>query len=324
MSGKFVEKDAFMKIGVSSCLLGNQVRFDSGHKFNRFVVEGLGHCFKLVPFCPEMAIGMSVPRQPIRLVSSSGALRAVGVRDAKLDVTDRLIAYGQTMSGTLAGLSGFVVKKDSPSCGMARVKVYNHHGMAERNGTGLFTRELMRLDPLLPIEEEGRLNDAMLRENFVMRVLVYARWKQLTAGGLSKGKLLQFHTRHKYLLMAHDETMYRSLGRMLADLGGGDLEAIAGRYVKLLMPSLSRPATRKRHTNVLQHLMGFLKQHLGSTAKADLAEAIEAYRQGYYPLIVPVRLLTHHFNSHPHRFVEQQTYLEMHPLDQLLALPQVN
>ena len=176
----------------------------------------------------------------------------------------------------------------------------------------------MEANPLLPVEEEGRLNDADLRDNFITRVYVYARWKALKAGHFSKSGLIRFHAGHKYLLMAHSTVAYRQLGRLLSNLAGRPLDETASSYISTLMKALSRPATRRGHTNVLQHLLGYLKKNLDSMHRADLAHAIEAYRCGIYPLVVPVRLLQHHFNIHTYPYINQQVYLNPHPQDLML------
>ncbi len=304
---------AGIRVGVSSCLLGKEVRFDGGHKRNRFVTEALADYFELVPFCPEVAIGMGIPRQPIRLVGNQDSPEAVGVKNPDLNVTRPLREYGRKVAGTLDGLCGFIFKKDSPSCGMTRVKVYSSQGMAVRSGAGLFAREIMRADPLLPVEEEGRLNDAGLCDSFITRVYVYARWKALRQAGLSKSGLVEFHASHKFLVMAHSSAAYRQLGRMLSDLGGVNLHATADSYISLLLETLKRPATRKQHTNVLQHLLGYLKNDLESPRRADLAGAIDAYRRGDFPLVVPVRLLQHYFSLHLHPYINRQVYLNPYP-----------
>jgi uncharacterized protein YbgA (DUF1722 family)/uncharacterized protein YbbK (DUF523 family) len=307
-----------IRVGVSACLLGAAVRFDGGHKRNRFIDDQLRQYFEFVPVCPEVAIGMGTPREPIRLVGLPVSPRAVGTRNSDLDVTERLRAYGQKVARDSDDLCGFVFKKDSPSCGMERVRVYNDKGMPQANGTGLFAAEIMRARPLLPVEEEGRLNDPVLRENFINRVFVYARWRALLAAGLSKARLVSFHARHKLLILAHSTEGYRELGRLVAKLNADPLEDIAARYIQRLMTIISRHATRKRHANVLQHLLGYLRQHAERGDRADLLEAIDGYRRGEYPLVVPVRLLRHHFRRHPHPYVSQQVYLEPYPAELML------
>ena len=312
---QFPEK---IKIGVSACLLGKKVRFDGGHKRSRFVTDALAGHFEFVAFCPEVAIGMGTPRQPIRLVGDERDPQAVGVKTPELNVSQPLRSYGKKVAGDIHKLCGFILKKDSPSCGMERVKVYNDKGMPERSGTGLFAREIIKANPLLPVEEEGRLNDADLRDNFITRVYVYARWKSLLTGGLSKSGLLEFHAGHKYLLMSHSTEVYKQLGRVLSDLSRESLSDIADSYIARLMQTLSKPATRKRHTNVLHHLLGHLKHELDSAHRIDLSETIDAYRRGEYPLVVPIRLLQHHFSMHPDPYINDQVYLNPHPQALLL------
>ena len=307
-----------VRLGVSACLLGAKVRFDGGHKRNRFLIEELGSHFEFVPFCPEVAIGMGTPRPSIRLVGDVEAPRALGSRDDGLDVTDALQAYSANRAQRLEGLSGFIFKKDSPSCGMARVKVYSEKGMPQRDGVGIFARAVQEANPLLPVEEEGRLNDSTLRENFVSRVFVYARWQALRQQGLSKKGLLDFHTRHKLLLMAHSPLAYRELGRLLAQLDNTRLDALAGRYIEQLMQVLKVPASRKHHVNVLQHVMGYLRKHVPAENRADLVDVINDYRRGMLPLVVPVTLLQHHFRSNPHPWVSQQVYMNPHPRELML------
>jgi len=307
------ESPKTIKVGVSACLLGKKVRFDGGHKRSHFIADSLTGYFEFVPFCPEVAIGMGTPRQPIRLTGDARSPEAVGVKTPELVVTQPLRDYGRKVAGNIDELSGFVFKKDSPSCGMERVKVYGSKGMPERSGTGLFAREIMRTHPLLPVEEEGRLNDPGLRDNFIARVYVYARWKALLDSGLTKSALISFHAGHKYLVMSHSTVMYRQLGKMLSDFTRASLEDIADSYIAALMQALGKPATRKRHTNVMQHLLGYLKNNLDSAHRADLGETIDAYRRGEYPLVVPIRLLQHHFSIHPHPYIKQQVYMNPHP-----------
>jgi uncharacterized protein YbgA (DUF1722 family)/uncharacterized protein YbbK (DUF523 family) len=301
------------KLGVSACLLGSKVRYDGGHKRNRFITDALADYFELVAYCPEVAIGMGTPRQPVRLVGDARNPRALGVLTPGLDVSVPLRNYGKAVAGDIHELCGFIFKQDSPSCGMERVKVYNDKGIPLRSGTGLFAREIIAAHPLLPVEEEGRLNDADLRVNFITRVYVHARWKAQVAAGHSKAGLLEFHAAHKYLLMAHSTVAYKQLGRLLADLTRASLADIAERYIAALMQALRKPATRERHANVLQHLLGYLKRDLDSAHRVDLDNAIDAYRRGEFPLVVPLRMLQHHFNVHPHPYVNQQVYLNLVP-----------
>jgi uncharacterized protein YbbK (DUF523 family) len=217
-----------IRIGVSACLLGEEVRFDGGHKRDRFLVGPLADFVDFVPVCPEVGVGMGVPRTPIRLVGDPQRPRAVGTDDASFDITAALESFARRQLALLGGISGYVLKKGSPSCGMERVKIYGPQGgTAARKGTGIFARVLMEAMPLLPVEEEGRLKDPVLRENFLTRMFVYQRWQRLAAEGITAGRLIELHTDHKYLVMAHSQAAYRRMGRMLADLAGADRDAVA-------------------------------------------------------------------------------------------------
>lgn len=309
---------ARIRVGVSACLLGAEVRFDGGHKRDRFVDGLLAGYFEFVPVCPEVAIGLGTPRQPIRLVAAADGPRAVGTREPGRDVTGALRDYGAKVARDNRDLCGFVFKKGSPSCGMERVRVYNDSGLAQRDGVGLFAAQIMQANPLLPVEEEGRLNDPVLRENFINRVFVYARWQALQAAGLDKAGLVAFHAAHKLLVMAHSNLAYRELGRLVADLDGAPLERLAERYFARLMQALGERATRKRHSNVLYHLLGYLRRQADAGDRADVLDAIEAYRRGEFPLVVPVQLLRHQFRRHPHPYVNRQVYLSPYPAQLML------
>jgi uncharacterized protein YbgA (DUF1722 family)/uncharacterized protein YbbK (DUF523 family) len=301
-------------IGVSSCLLGQEVRYNGGHKRDGFLVGALARFADYLPVCPEVGIGMGVPRPPIRLVGDPERPRAVGTDDATLDVTDRLAGFARRQVQALDNLDGYILKKDSPSCGMERVKVYSPKGgAAQRKGVGIYAGVLMEHMPLLPIEEEGRLNDPILRENFLTRVYAYRRWRDLAAGGFTRGGLIGFHSDHKYLIMANSQAAYQRLGRMLSNLSGVDLEAVALMYVTEAMETLKRRVNRKRHVNVLQHMMGYLKRSIDAGDKAELSATIEAYRRGEVPLVVPITLFRHYFRRHPDPYMERQVYLRPHP-----------
>ncbi|HEY5791627.1 MAG TPA: DUF523 and DUF1722 domain-containing protein [Gammaproteobacteria bacterium] len=310
---------AALRVGISSCLLGSEVRFDTGHKRDNYIVGTLGQWFEFVPVCPEVEAGLGLPRPPVRLVGDPERPRVIGVRHPDLDVTAVLAAHAAQRVETLAGLSGYILKKDSPSCGMERVKVYPEQGGAGvRSGRGVFARALQQRWPLLPVEEEGRLGDPVLRENFIQRVFVLHRWQQLEAAGVSKAALVGFHAAHKLVLMAHDQAAAKRLGQLVAALDGRRLKAQAAEYVALLMATLARRATRARHVNVLQHLAGYLKRALDAADKAELQEVLEAYRRGEVPLVVPLTLFKHHFRRHPDPYVARQHYLEPHPRELML------
>jgi len=312
-----------IRVGISQCLLGDQVRFDGGHKRSTYITEVLSRYFDFQPICPEVGIGLGIPRPPIRLVGDPTSPRAVGRNDAALDVTDQLAVFAERQLPRAAGFSGFILKKDSPSCGMERVKVYSESkGMPSKAGVGIFARVLLSGLPHLPVEEEGRLNDPVLRENFVMRVFTYHRWQTLLASGVTRKGLIEFHTQNKYLIMVHSQAAYQRMGRLLSDVSGARLGAVVPVYEAELMAALKRRANPKRHVNTLQHIMGYLKRSIDGADKKELADSIEAYRRGEVPLIVPVTLLRHYFRRHPDPYIESQVYLRPHP-DALGLLGQI-
>jgi len=237
------------------------------------------------------------------------------VRVEGIDVTEKLIDYAHAAVADLSPISGYLFKRGSPSCGMERVKCYTDKGMPNGSTSGLYAGIVMRGLPNLPVEEEGRLNDPVLRENFVERVYVYSRWQRLCGDGLTPANLIEFHTRHKFLLLSHSETHYRQLGRLVADAGMCDMRELSRNYVSTLMDGLKRRATRRRHSNVLQHIMGYLKRSIDTGDKAELNRVIDEYRQGTVPLIVPMKLIAHHFRRHPDDYMALQIYLAPHPGD---------
>ena len=304
---------ARIPVGVSSCLLGEEVRYDGGHKLDRYVTGVLGRWFEYVPFCPEALAGLGVPRPPIRLTGDPAAPRAVRVDDASIDVTGALEATSRRIVPELGSVRGYVFKRASPSCGVERVKVYHAPGTAPRMGRGIFARAVMEAYPLLPCEEEGRLNDPTLRESFVERVFALDRWRRTMAEGFTPARIVEFHTRHKLLLLSHSEVHYRAAGRLVADAGRREPAHVAGEYLRTFMEGMRRQATRRRHANVLQHLAGYLKRRIDSGDRQALAALIDEYRTGAVPLVVPIRFLRHHFRHAPDRYVEMQHYLEPCP-----------
>ena len=314
------------RIGISACLLGQPVRFDTGHKRDPFLVETFGQHVEWVPVCPEVEAGFGTPRESMRLVLTEPQVRERGERydTSKLalilnkqgtDVTDRLVPYARRKAETLAaaGLSGFVLKKDSPSCGMERVKVYTPQGPGERGGRGLFAEALMARLPNLPVEEEGRLGDPRLRENFVERVFAYRRLRALFTGRWSVGDLVAFHTAHKLTLMAHSPAAYRELGQLVAGAKGVPRVAFAEEYQSRFMKAMAAIATPKRHANVLQHMLGYFSKALDEDARNELLALIEEHRQGQVPLVVPMTLMRHYVRRQQVTYLLGQTYLEPHP-----------
>ncbi len=297
-------------IGISSCLLGQNVRFDGGHKRDSYIVGTLGEYFDFHAICPEVAIGLGTPRPTIHLVKIADSIRCVGIKEPENDVTERLRDYAAELRPIHADLCGYIVKKDSPSCGMARVKVFTG-GQPHRNGVGIYTEEMMRNNPLMPVEEEGRLGDAGLRENFIQRVYVLHRWKQMLEKGLTVSGLTAFHARHKLIIMSHGD--YRDMGKLIAAATKEDLAVVAGQYILLLMTVLKTVVNRANHVNVLQHIQGYLKKELTAGDKAELCEMIERYRRGEIPLIVPLTLLKHHFRKAPDPYIENSYYMSPYP-----------
>lgn len=296
-----------LQLGVSACLLGEAVRYDGRHKRNAYLVETLGRFFDVVPICPEVAIGLGVPRPPIRLVGEPESPRLVRVDDPSIDLTAPMEAFSAREVQRLGGISGFVLKARSPSCGPEGVPVQADR--RRRAGSGLFARALTTAFPLLPVVQEEQLNDPKRRDNFLERVFAYRRWQELNSTGLTPARLLDFHARHKLSLLAHGAEGYRTSGRLLADMGSLPLEALGRRYFEVFMKTLQRQATVKRHANVLQHISGYLKRKLEACEKAELQEMIEAYRREELPLLMPITLLRHHFRHHPDPYIAKQTYL---------------
>jgi len=300
-------------IGISSCLVGQKVRYDGTAKRNSWLVDQFGKHVDYRPICPEMAIGMPTPRPPIRLVGTPDETRVVGVDDPSVDVTERLEDFALNTASELQSVSGYVFMSKSPSCGMERVKLYAASGHADKKGVGAYARVIMASLPNLPCEEEGRLNDPMLRENFVSRVYAYRRWQSLRHQGLVAKELIDFHARHKYMVMAHSQAAYQRLGRLLSNLKGVDLERVASAYEAEFMGALKRRVGRKRHVNALQHIQGYLKTRIDGDDKRELTESIEAYRREEVPLVVPMKLLRHYFRRNPDNYIDRQWYLDPYP-----------
>ena len=302
------------KIAISACLLGAEVRFNGGHKESRLCSEALSEHFDFVPLCPEVAIGLGIPRQPIRLIGDPAAPQAVGSVDSTLNVTQPLHDYGVEMAAAHTDISGYIFMQKSPSCGLARVKVYQDGGRpAELSGRGIFAQAFCDAHPDLPVEEDGRLNDPVLRENFMTRVYAYNDWQVLLKQGITRRSLTEFHARYKYQLMANHPEQYRTLGTLLGSLGEQDPVTIAPQYFSELMAALKKCATRRTHTNVLQHLSGHLKQSISPENKQEMQRLINQYLHGIVPLVVPLTLLKHHFRLHPDAYISRQVYLQPHP-----------
>ncbi len=301
-------------VGISSCLLGERVRYDGGHKHHSYIEQTLGRYFEFRPFCPELAIGLGVPRRPIHLVRRGDEIACVDTGDASREYTGQLEQCADDQRDWHRELCGYILKGGSPSCGTEGVKVHaGEQYVAE--GRGIYAARLMANFPDLPVEEEGRLGDPGLRANFVRRVCVMRRWKALCDEGLTVAGLIDFHARHKLILLSHCQRSYRQLGPLVASARADNLQAVAGDYIHRFMQALARPATRGNHVNVLQHIRGYLKQELEAGDRAELNEAIEQYRTGQVPLTVPLTLLNHHFRRHPDPFIQRSWYMQPHPLE---------
>ena len=309
-----------LRIGISSCLLGDGVRFDGGHKRDAFLTETLAPFVEWVRVCPEVEVGMGIPRETLRLVRVGGDTRMITTRTA-VDYTDSMRAYAARRTSELESenLRGYVLKKDSPSCGMERVKVYDPAGTAPvRTGVGLYAALLKTRFPALPIEEEGRLQDPVLRENFIERVFAYDRLRALFDARWTLNGVVAFHSAHKMALLAHSTTAYQELGRLVAAGKAFARTELRSGYEQLFMRTLARPATPARHTNVLQHMAGHLKKVLDAESKRELGACIDEYRRELVPLIVPLTLLRHHVRVHAVAYLSGQTYLEPHPRELML------
>ena len=311
MSASAVHKP---KLGISACLMGDEVRFNGGHKESQLCTRELTQYFEFVTACPEVAIGMGIPREPIRLVGDAQSPQAVGSVNRELNVTQSLADYGVRMAEEFSDICGYIFMQKSPSCGLERVKVYRENGApVDGGGRGIYAQAFCERHPDLPVEEDGRLNDAVLRENFITRVFAYAAWQDLLKAGVTRRSLTEFHSRYKYQLMANDPVQYKVLGKLLGSMGRSDPNEIAPRYFSALMAALKKPATRRTHTNVLQHICGYLKKTLSAADKHEIQQLIGQYHQGIVPLIVPLTLLKHHFRQHPDPYVALQVYMQPHP-----------
>lgn len=308
-----------VRIGISSCLLGQEVRFDGGHKRDRFLTDTFGQFVEWVAVCPEVEAGFGTPRAAMRLADRDGRLRLLTIKTG-VDLTDTMTDYARRRVGQLAGedLSGYVLKKDSPSCGLERVKVYGAHGVPARSGRGLFAASLVDRHRFLPVDEEGRLSDPRIRDNFIERVFAYRRLRDLFAGRWTVGGLVRFHTAHKLTLMAHSPKAYRALGQLVARAKGLACPEVEARYTEGFMTALETIATPRRHANVLQHMAGYFKTTLDEASRAELQAAIEDYRAGLVPLVVPITLFRHHVRHHGVPYLAGQVYLDPHPKELML------
>ena len=316
------------RVGVSSCLLGEEVRFDGGHKRFRFLTDELGLYVDWVPYCPEMEIGLGAPREPIRLTADGRLVNRSGTADHTAAMASLPVP---------AGLDGYVFKAKSPSCGIFGILRYGSDGsVADRRGRGLYAGRVLAEDPLLAAEEEGRLSDPGLREAFVERVFAAARLRVLLGGSWGLTDLVDFHARHKLQLLAHDPGRYRAAGRVVAAAGAegsgprspatgsgprspatgsGPRLSAAAEYRELFLAALAEPATRGRNANALLHAYSRIGRALAAPRRSDLVARIDAYRRGEVPLSVPVALLAHYAAGGDLPWLASQTYLAPYPAE---------
>ena len=308
--------DNKIKLGISSCLLGEQVRYDGGHKLDRFLSDTLGKYVDYVPVCPEVECGLGVPRESMRLVGEPKAPRLVTSRSNQ-DHTDRMLDWAGKRVTELEseGLCGFIFKSKSPSSGMERVKVYDENGMPAKKGVGIFARRFMEHFPLIPVEEDGRLHDPRLRENFIERIFVFKRWRELLSKPKKRGNLVAFHTKHKLLVLSHSPKHYRLMGQLVARAKKLPPRVLHEEYQHLLMEALKLKTTTKKNANVLQHMMGYFKKDLTSDEKQELLEIIGLYHDGYVPLVVPITLINHYVRKYNQLYLRDQYYLNPHPVE---------
>jgi len=314
-----IEEPGKPKIGISSCLLGKKVRFDGGHKHEPFLTKTVGDFVDWVPVCPEMEVGMGVPRESVRLVGDPAQPRMMAERSGK-DWTDEMLDYSRKRIEIIRrlSLSGYILKKDSPTCGMERVRVYRGTGVPAKDGRGLYAQVLMQEMPLLPVEEEGRLNDPVLRDNFYVRVFAYRRWQQYMGAHPRLGGLVDFHARHKLLLLAHSEPHMRRLGKLVASAKSRPLDDVVLEYGRFFMEGLGKHATVKTHVNVLQHVLGYFSEKLEAPERVELLGVIEDYRKRLTPLIVPLTLVRHYVAKFDVPYIREQVYLQPHPKELML------
>lgn len=308
-----------VRIGISTCLLGENVRYDGGHKRDAYLTDTLGAHVEWVSVCPEVEAGMGTPREAIHLVATDGAVRLVGTRTGT-DHTRMMRDFAERRVVRLERLDlpGYVLKKDSPSCGLYRVRLRHDNDATTRDGQGLFAEALRRRMPNLPVEEEGRLNDSRLRDNWIARVFAYRRLRSMWKSKWTLGDLVAFHTSHKLTVLAHSPTAYARLGRLVAAAGSMSRKDLATRYESELMTALTTLATPGRNANVLQHMVGFFKTALDADSRRELAGLIDDYRRGLTPLVAPLTLIAHHARRLDVAYLRGQVFLTPHPKELML------
>jgi uncharacterized protein YbgA (DUF1722 family)/uncharacterized protein YbbK (DUF523 family) len=305
-----------IKLGISACLLGQNVRWNGGHKLDHFLRDTLGRHVDYVPVCPEVEAGFGIPRETFRLVGDIDNPRLVKTKSGT-DHTEQMRSWARRRLSELEseGLCGFIFKKDSPSSGLMRVKVYNEKGMPEKKGIGIFAREFVNRYPLIPVEEEGRLHDPKIRENFIEQVFSLRRWRKAVSEDAGIGGIVSFHTQNKLLILSHSPEHGRSMGRLVAGAKKMEPQAFYSAYEEQLVSALRLKSTLRKHVNVLQHIMGYFKKQLTADEKKELLEVFDQYKNGYVPLLVPLTLINHYVRKYDQPYLKQQTYLNPHPME---------
>lgn len=305
-----------IRLGISACLLGSKVRFDGGHKWDRFITETLGQCVEYRPVCPEVECGLGVPREPLRLAGYHGFPRLMTAHTGQ-EHTKRMARWVRKRVVGLAkeDLWGFIFKARSPSCGVKRIRVFNEEGALTKNGVGIFARAFMEHFPLCPVEDEDRLHDPAIRENFIERIFVCKRWREILAQKMSQGNLVDFHTRHRLVILAHSPKHHSMMYKLVSRAQGLPLKEVYLQYQKLLMEAVRLKATLRKNAKVLQHIVGCLKKQLSPDERKELLEAIDSYRQGCATLIVPITLLDHYARKYNLSYLKEQRYLRPHPIE---------
>lgn len=304
----------FIEVGLSACLAGQNVRYNGGHTQSRLCLDILSEHFSFKTFCPEVAAGFSTPRATMRLTGNPQSPQLVFSNDATEDLTQKLFNGFEEKLLTFSELDGYILMKNSPSCGLERIKVYQANGQVHKTRTtGLFTQALMTAYPYMPIEEEGRIHDPKIFDNFIARVYAYHNFRTEVLKAPSLHKLINFHSRYKYLLMAHDQTQYRQLGQLLAGQKNLNLKQLMDRYLAGFMEALSKPASKKNHTNTLLHILGYLKNSVPSKARAHILQTIDKYQKGIFPLATPLTLLKHYLDQYGSDYIKSQHYLDPYP-----------
>jgi uncharacterized protein YbgA (DUF1722 family)/uncharacterized protein YbbK (DUF523 family) len=308
-----------IRIGISSCLLGEKVRYDGGHKLDHYLRDILGQHVQWVPVCPEVEFGLPVPREAMRLMGNPSSPRLI-TRKTGIDHTNGMRRWAKRKLSELerADLCGFIFKSRSPSSGMKSVKVYSESGMPSRTGTGIFAGVFMSSLPLVPVEDDGRLHDFRLRENFIERIFVFMRWKELQRDNPSIKKLIAFHEEHKLLIMSHSSAHLAKLGRLVARAKEYRPASLQNAYLELLMEALKIQATVKKNVNVLQHIMGYFKNQISKDEKQEILEGIGQYHKEFVPLVVPITLLKHYVRKYDEPYLKKQLYLNPHPFELML------